>query len=290
MPAELGSPPRRGTLESIVVATDLSPSAGCAVVWAAAMADRAGATLTPAIAYGEPSPETPAQEMLAHRESVLRQVDRELAWLGLAHRHRDAAAAFGDAHVIIPRLAQHHDADLLVVGTRGAGGFAGLRLGSVSNHLLHHTVVPLAVVPPTAPVSTTGPLLVGVDGSEQSAAAFDWALHAATSIGAPLHAIYVHDPLIGPARYTWLEPSAPGREERAARRLVVDRAAGAQPVELTRIDAPTVDGLAMAASDRRALAIVVGAKRTDRLGGRLLSRVPSQLVHHCDHPVIVIRE
>ena len=37
-------------------------------------------------------------------------------------------------------------ADLLVVGNRGRGGFSGLRLGSVSQSISHHSPCPLVIV------------------------------------------------------------------------------------------------------------------------------------------------
>jgi nucleotide-binding universal stress UspA family protein len=52
------------------------------------------------------------------------------------------------AHLLIE---QSRRAQLVVVGSRGHGEFAGLVLGSVSNALVHKSVCPVAIVRPSNP-------------------------------------------------------------------------------------------------------------------------------------------
>ena len=57
---------------------------------------------------------------------------------------------------------------LLVVGSRGRGGFHGLVLGSVSQHCIGHASCPVVVVPPLWAGATHRRIVVGVDGSPSS--------------------------------------------------------------------------------------------------------------------------
>jgi nucleotide-binding universal stress UspA family protein len=63
---------------------------------------------------------------------------------GLRHPVTRTLSTDGPAPAI---LAAAKDADLVIVGSRGRGGFTGLLLGSVSHQVAHHATCPVVVVP-----------------------------------------------------------------------------------------------------------------------------------------------
>jgi nucleotide-binding universal stress UspA family protein len=106
-----------------------------------------------------------------------------------ADRARRAAPALDirtDLPVGAPAAAlieASRDAALLVVGHRGLGGFTGLLVGSVGVQAAAHAVCPVIVVRDNDgvdPGPAIGQVVVGVDGSELSSLAIDFAFtHAA---------------------------------------------------------------------------------------------------------------
>ena len=141
----------------IVVGVDGSDGSLQALDWAAEEAASTGRTLRVVHAWFEPvvvaypfaagaAFETAAIEEAA--EVVLEQgVDR--ARRAHPDLRIERALVHGTAATVV--LAEAGKADLVVVGSRGRGGFAGLLLGSVSQQVVHHAPCPVVIVPHTTP-------------------------------------------------------------------------------------------------------------------------------------------
>jgi nucleotide-binding universal stress UspA family protein len=87
-------------------------------------------------------------------------------------------------------------ADLIVIGTHGAGGFQHLVLGSVTEKVLRQAACPVLTVPPRARTTSTLPfkrLLCPVDFSDSSLAALDFAFSLAQEGDAKLTVLHVFE-------------------------------------------------------------------------------------------------
>lgn len=134
----------------IAVGYDGSPDAEAALRWAASLAAAVGATVRVVHAVGllEHAGLTPAA---AHEQRARAVVIGEGVEAGRFEWH----VLDGDPDSVLCRAAQGPgSADLLVVGTRGAGAHPGSLLGSTSLGLVERAAVPVVVVPvPAGPVT-----------------------------------------------------------------------------------------------------------------------------------------
>ncbi len=191
-----------------------------------------------------------------------------------------------DPHGLLAIAAEK--ADLLVVGTRGAGGFAHLHLGSVAHHLAHHTAVPLAVVPTSAARVQAKRIVVGVDGSAGSAAAVAFCATLAPLLGATVVAVYADDRIAG-----WIAESDPGAWQRYAEtelhRWVAPIADRGVPVAVEAArDVHPIGALCRAIEAESGTLAVVGTRGLGGISGMRLGRVPIQLVHHTGAAVVLV--
>jgi nucleotide-binding universal stress UspA family protein len=139
---------RAPAMRRIVVAVDGSEGSMRALRWATDLARDAEAEVVAAHALSLPTWEydLPADDpgVSAAAEELATEWCAPLAEAGVPHR---SAILDGDPRLLVPRLADEVDADLVVAGTRGHTGIAKVLLGSVATHLLHHEHRPLALVP-----------------------------------------------------------------------------------------------------------------------------------------------
>lgn len=181
------------------------------------------------------------------------------------------------------------EAGLLVLGSRGHGGFGGLLAGSTAVSVTTHAHCPVVVVRDGQP-RTAGRVAVGVDGSDSSLLALGFAVERAAQRGLPLHVVRAYEPP-GDRRSPGFDPAEATAAERAALDEPLARWRETFPdVEVTVEVVPGTPAAALVEASRHAQLVVVGSRGRGGLRGMLLGSVSQQLIQHAHCPVAVVRE
>ncbi|WP_205328581.1 universal stress protein [Glycomyces sp. YM15] len=134
----------------VVVGVDGSPSSRRALRWALRQAEATGMRVVAVNAwraptgYGTGVMVMPGVEWAEEARAALHSTVEASStrWPDVPIEQRVI-----EGHPAAVLLKQAEGADLLVVGSRGHGGFVGALLGSVSSHCVHHATCPVVVVP-----------------------------------------------------------------------------------------------------------------------------------------------
>ncbi len=132
----------------IVVGVDGSPPSDRALDWAVSEAQRTGAALHLVSAWMFPMALGYAFTTTVHQvqQSAQDVIDRAMAHVGEVAGDVTVTGETSEQAPAPALIAAAKGADLLVVGSRGLGGFQGLLIGSVSQYCTRHATCSVVVV------------------------------------------------------------------------------------------------------------------------------------------------
>lgn len=233
-----------------------------------------------------------AEEILNGARSVLR------GFQGPAQFHIE----YGDAAGVL--VAHSSNAELVVVGARGRGGFIGRLLGSVASALPPHAACPSVVIDPNFELTpgaepwTSGderPITVGMDSSHGAKLAALRGAEIAVSRHVPLRLVMGMPPLDG--ALLWYPELGPREDEHAQRireledRLQVVVRWLSEHFEGLVISCAVIDGLpveVLREETQSSQLTVVGTRGRGGIASALLGSTSSSLLMHAEGPVMVV--
>ncbi|TDV42534.1 universal stress protein [Actinophytocola oryzae] len=280
----------------IVVGVDGSPSALQAVRWAAEEAKRRGVPLRLVNVYSTPIGLPGGIVEPAVVQKALN--DQGKLWLNEARQVAHEVSGelrpqlvLMTASVVPALVKESLNASLLVLGTRGLGGFTGLLIGSTAVLLAGRVHCPMVVVRGTEPVQ--GPVVVGVDGTPKSEAAVAFAFAEASLHGTDLVAVHtwadtaVDTVLLGHPEPPDFEPA-----QQRAYETLAERLAGWQEkypdVHVAREVVRDHPSRALLRYAGKARLVVVGTRGRGGFQGLVLGSTGQHLLHHAPCPVVVV--
>lgn len=288
---------RRGT---VVVGLDHSETARAAVDHAAEVAARRRLRLRIVHSYesGDPYVRATMSDMVAVeralREAAERFTARVAEEVAEAHPDLDVTTHIDPGPAVPLLLTESEGAETLVVGSRGAGGFAGHLLGSTTLQVASHARCPVITVPaPSSDQPARSGVVVGVDGSELSQAAVEFGLRVASEVGESFVAVHAWS---GPAQLGpgVMQPLVhdPALVEQEEQRVVAESLAGwAEKFPDVAIESRVLHGHPVRTLVREATGarlLVVGSRGRGAVRSLVLGSVSHGVLHHAPGPVAVV--
>jgi nucleotide-binding universal stress UspA family protein len=271
-----------------IVGYDGTPDSDAALTWAATTASQTGGAVTVII----------AKDPLDNPRAIGWP---ESWWLEIEDRARGVLADGPDIewnverHVGLPvsvLVNRAEDSSAIVVGSRGHGAMGEIFLGSVSQGVARRAHAPVIVVrEPANPDARR--IVVGVDGSEASGRALEYACARATRTGEKVVAVHAWFPTqIALDRFGYIPPLTGETEEeaRAALDEVVGKARAEHP-EVT-LESALHRGAAPRAlleASSNASLVVVGSRGLGAVAQLVMGSTSHDVLHHAHCPVAVIR-
>jgi nucleotide-binding universal stress UspA family protein len=283
----------------VIVGVDGSESSDHAVVWAANTAVLMGRGLVVVGVY-EPQIGGYAGAAMAYTGDLVTMIQNAVTETVTAAEKlaREAAPTVEVSSRIVAGIPtavlndESADAAMVVVGTRGRGAVRGLIAGSVSTGVAAHASSPVAVV---AHPPGTGPVVVGIDGSESSDLALTAAFEQAALRGTGLTVVHTWTDL---ATNTFggfgITDDLVQQTEDEAHKLVTQRIA-AHTADHPDVIVSTVvaaDGPAhqlLTTAAEGAQLLVLGSRGRGGFTGLLLGSVSQTVLHHAPSPVLIVK-
>ncbi|WP_228982082.1 universal stress protein [Streptomyces sp. DH12] len=199
-------------------------------------------------------------------------------------------------HAAAVLVERSRDAEMIVIGHRGSGGFPRLPLGSVSWQVATHAQCPVIVVRPGAAEEPDRPgagrVVVGVDTGDASLDALDLAYVEAELRGARLELVHgAFSPGMVPTGPIGMVPPDFATLDQGARDFLtkeIDRRRHRHPAVQAELRIEhTRPATLLAEASRDASLLVVGSRGRTGLRRLLLGSVSAEVLHTAECPVAV---
>lgn len=289
-----------GPEQAVVVGVDWSDAARAAIEYAAS--DAADRHLPLRLVHVIEPPMYPVRPVMGRiddldlvlRKAGQRLLDEAIEVLALAYPAVRVTGEVRHGAALEVLVEESRSAERLVVGSRGAGLFGELLVGSTALQAVSLAACPVVVVPvpPSRDLPRHG-VVVGADGSSLSQDALAFAFDAASVLDEPLVAVHAWTDPARLAPHAQLplvyDPELVAQEERLVLAESMAGFADTYPdvkVEHRVVHDHPVHALTTAATLARLL--VVGSRGRGPVGALFLGSVSHGVLHHATGPVAVV--